>query len=365
MTKKILFLLNTYQFQKKYINSNKSIYNNNLIIDKIDKSWFNLFYHKLKKNFIVKKDYPNLSSIINNDFNYEYLKLLIRKFKPDLIFSSMNNKKIEDLLSEYKDIKKILWISYETNEIKLNNLKKTYNYLVTNNNGIYLAAKKLKFKTILFDISAPFNLDLKKDSFYKRKNNIFFSGSLGNNFKYRFKVLNYLNKNFKMTVRIRNLIEKFKFLNVINFYLIKFFPEISGALYRNKILPLTNNLKFINKSEIFGSDMIEELKKHKICINIHSDFGKNQSINMRVYEALSCGCLLISDKNHKMEKILKNYKHVVYFSNLNDLYNKIKYYQNNISDAFKIARTGNKYFINHLSSEKKFDTFLKIIKKLI
>jgi len=365
VTKKVLFLLNTYQFQKKYINYNKSLYKNNLIIDKIDESWFNFFYHKLKKNFIVKKDYPNLSSKINSDTNYDYLKLLIKKFKPELIFSTMNNEKIEELLSEFKDIKKVLWISFETNQVKLDKLKKTYNYLVTNNNTIYSTANKLKFKTILFDISAPFNLDLKKNSFFKRKDKIFFSGSLGNNFKYRFKILNYLNKNFEMTVRIRNLVEKFKFLNIINFYIIKFFPKISQALYEKKILPLTNNLKFINKKEVFGSEMISELKKHKICINIHSDFGKDQSINMRVYEALSCGCLLISDRNHKMEKLLKNYKHVVYFSDQKDLYDKIEYYQNNVNDAYKIAKNGNRFFINHLSSERKFDSFLKIIKKII
>ena len=58
-----------------------------------------------------------------------------------------------------------------------------------------------------------------------------------------------------------------------------------------------------------------------------------------------------------MKKLLKNYKHIVYFFDQKELHNKIKYYQNNINYVYKIPKLGNRFFINHLSIEKNLVVF--------
>ena len=69
-------------------------------------------------------------------------------------------------------------------------------------------------------ISAPKFCKLKKIDFQKRKNEIIFTGSLGYDFSKRLKILLYLQNKFKISVRIRNLVEKFYILNSINYFLI-------------------------------------------------------------------------------------------------------------------------------------------------
>jgi spore maturation protein CgeB len=111
-------------------------------------------------------------------------------------------------------------------------------------------------------------------------------------------------------------------MNSFNFCLKKIFPKFTEALYKKKILPITNNLKYLNKNEVFGSRMFDELRRFRFCLNIHSDFDQNKNINARVYEALSSGCLLFSDKNITMQKILKKNEHVVYYNSSSDLEKK-------------------------------------------
>ena len=365
MKKKILFILNTYNFQSNFLKKNLSLNQNYLRFNKEDQNWFNYFYNNLKKDFFLKKDYPNLNKTILGENYCEFLQKKINRFKPHLIFSNVNDKNIENLLSKYNNTKKIIWVSHLISKKKLKYYKNIFEYLITDNDHIYKQAKYLKFKVFNFRISAPAYIKLNKKDFIKRRSEIYFSGSLGYNFQYRFDILNFLNNNFKIKIRVRNLVEKYKILNFVNSFLLKIFPTFTQKLYKKKILPFTNNLKYINQDELFGKEMLNELKKFKICINIHSDFGKNKTINMRVYEALSAGCLLISDKNEKMEKFFKNKNHVIYFNNKNDLNRKIDYYLKNSNEAFKIANNGNILFRQKFQSAKRLTKFKRLLNNII
>jgi len=363
--KKILFILNIYNFQSDVFKKNLSLNLNYSRFNKNDKNWFNYFYNNLKRVYLVNKDYPNLNKRILGKNYCEFLKNKINRFKPHLIFANINDQNIERLLLKYKKIKKIIWISHLISKKKLKYYREIFEYLITDNDFIYKEAKNLKFKTFNLKISAPNFIKLNKNDFINRRSEIYFSGSLGHNFKNRFNILNFLNNNFRIKIRVRNLVEKYTFLNFFNSFLLKIFPNFTQKLYEKKLLPLTNNLKYINQKEVFGKEMLNELKKYKICINIHSDFGKNQTINMRVYEALSAGCLLITDKNKKMEKFFKDKKHVIYFKDTNDLKNKINYYLNNPEKSFKIANSGNILFRKKFQSEKRIFEFRKILNKII
>lgn len=363
--KKFLFLLNTYGFQSNFIDKKKTLEENYLNFNVLDKNWPNYFYNNLKNNFIVMKDYPNLNKIYLSENHYEFLERKITKFKPDLIFSTVNDSIIDHILKKFKHTKKIIWISYKINSATLNEKKKVYNHLISSNKLVLSLAKEVKFKSFFMNISAPNFCNLGKNDFKKRKREIIFTGSLGSNFSDRLDILLFLQNQIKITVRIRNMIERFFLLNSINYYLTKLFPKFVHFLFKKKILPLTNKLKFINKDEIFGKRMLNELKKFRFVLNIHSNFDKNKNINARVYEALSCGCLLFNENNATMKKTFKDKKHVVYFSSKNDLLKKLYFYQNNLDKAYKIAKNGNKLFRQNHQSSLRIKNFKKIINKII
>ena len=365
MKKKILFILNTYDFMSRSISKNISLKKNYDNFNKIDKSWTNFFYNNLKKSYLIDKHYPNIDKNILG--RYEYLNSLenkINRFDPDLIFVTLDNNEINKMLSKYKTIKKMIWVSHNTNKKKLLNLKQSYNYIITGNDFLIKEAKKIKFKFFKMLISSPKYLTSNFNNFNKRSDHIYFAGSLGNNFSKRLNYLIFLSENFSLKLRLRNLIEKSKILNALNFRFIKIFPKTSNFFYKKKILPFTNKLKYINEDEIFGNMMLKELKNYKFCINMNSDFDQNNTINSRVFEALSCGCLLFTDKNKAMKKVFKEKKHVIYFNSKNDLKDKISYYKKNTKISYKIAKKGNMLFNRKHQSKVRIKQFKKILKSI-
>jgi len=364
--KKFLFILNTYNFQSKILNKKKNIEQNYNYFNSQDFVWTNYFFNNLKEDYLTYKDYPNLNKKLLKKGDYlKYLKNKIDKIKPDLILSTTNDYKIDSLLNKVNNTKKIIWASYKIDINKLKKLKKSYDYILSSNKRVLFIAKKIHFKSFEMLISSPTFYRLNKKNFKSRKNDIIFIGSLGSNFSNRLNLLLNINKNFKIDLRIRNLVEKYFLMNSFNFYLKKIFPKFTEILYKKKILPITNNLKYSNKNEVFGSRMFDELRRFRFCLNPHSDFDQNKNINARVYEALASGCLLFSDKNITMQKIFKQNKHVIYYNSSSDLEKKINFYKENFEQAYKIAKQGNNYLISHHTSNKRLKVFKKIIKIIL
>ncbi len=360
--KRILFVLNTYSFMAKNL-KNLSLKKKYSKFNRKDTSWANFFYNSLKKDFFVEKDYPFLNK--SHNLNYiENLNNKIEVFKPDIIFSTIDDNKIEKLFLNFNKIKKIIWISNPQAAKNIKKLKGVYNYVISGNNDVLMKSKSYNFKTEHMLISSPFICNLSKKNFYNRRNEIYFAGSLGSNFKKRFKVLNYLASNFKLKIRLRNLVEKYFILNSLNKYLIYLFPNFSNYLFKKRFLPLTNKLKKINEDEIFGRNMLEELKKYKFSININSDFDE-KNINSRIFESLSCGCLLFTDDNKTMKNFFLPDKHLVYFNSIEQLKSKINHYRNNIKQAYKIAKEGNALFNKRHQSKIRLKQFKNFLNKII
>ena len=362
--KKILFIQNTYSFMTNVVNKSWSINKNYKRFNNEDKAWVNYFYNNLQKDYYVEKDYPNINKfLLGIDSYLIVLEKKINRFKPDLIFVSVDDPKITNLIKKFEDIKKIIWISHKVNEKKIIKLKDCFNFLMSGNNSIFKLAKKNRFPIFKFLISNDNLLDLNEKHYQNRNNDIYFTGSLGYDFSYRLEILLFLKKNFNLKIRVRNLVEKYKIFNFLNKILLFILPKFTKFLFQKKILPISNPLKFINEEEIFGKTMLSELMKYKFCINIHSDFDRNNNINSRVFEALACGCLLFTDDNKFMRKIFKQNKHVIYFNSKNDLKKKIDYYLINKKAAYKIAKSGNLLFNKKHQSKVRIKEFKEILKR--
>ncbi|RPG55389.1 MAG: hypothetical protein CBD95_006065 [Flavobacteriales bacterium TMED235] len=363
MKKKILLILNTYDFMSAGLRRNSSIEKKYKIFNKLDKSWANFFYNNLKKDYKLKKIYPFLDKKFLRDEQILRKMGHDLKFNPNYIFNTTNNSNIHSYIKKFKNTKKMIWLSHNVSESDLRYLKSVYDCLITYNDNLITIARKINFKYYKLMISSPKVFKTNFKNFKKRSNKIYFTGSLGNNFTARLRYLIFLYENFDLKLRLRNTIEKYKILNLLNSILIKIFPKIIDHLYNKKVLPFTNKLKYVNENEIFGKELIKELQKFKFCININSDFDKDKNINSRVFEALSCGCLLFTDKNKCMESVFKNEKHVIYFKSKEDLKNKINYYKKNIKKAFKISQRGNSIFNKKYHSKARLKEFKKILIK--
>lgn len=365
---KIFFILNAYEGVKKIINYSDTYEVNNKRITKFAKSWQQEFYILAKKKNKCKITYPSIFTEYFNKKKENYLDFLdkeIRKFKPNIIFSSVNTNDINRIISNNNSekCKSIIWHSAFINRSDLINLSTKYNYLLTDNSKINTMSNLISFKNFFLMISIP-KIKNKKINFQKRKDAIYFSGSLSNKFYYRNKILNFLATYEKIFFRIRYIPENYKILNYLNKWLIIFFPKLTNYLYKKKILPLTNNLKFYNKNEIHGKNLFDEMVNFKFTINCHSDFDNNCAINMRVFESLACGNLLFSDNHISMQNYFINNKHLIYYRNQDDLKNKINYYKSNLNEAEKIAFNGQKLVLNKHNCHIRYKKFEKIIKRI-
>ena len=362
---KIFFILNAYEGVKKIINYSDTYEANNKKITKFIKSWQQEFYISSKRLNECRITYPSLFTEYFEKKNKNYLNFLdteIKKFKPDIIFSSVNRNEINNLISNNnsKKCKSIIWHSAYIDKKNLINLGRQYNYLLTDNSKISRLSTLINFKNFFLMISVP-KIKIKKNSFQRRKNNIYFSGSLSEKFYYRNKILNFLSKREKIFLRIRYIPENYKILNFFNKWLVIFFPKLANFFYKKKILPLTNNLKFYNKNEIYGKNLFDEMSYFKFCINCHSDFDSNNAINMRVFESLACGNLLFTDNHFFMKKYFINKKHLIYYRNKEELLHKINYYKNNHTEAEKIALNGHKLVVSKHNCQTRHKKFQKIL----
>jgi hypothetical protein len=86
-----------------------------------------------------------------------------------------------------------------------------------------------------------------------------------------------------------------------------------------------------------------------------------QEITRRIFEGACCGRLVLTDRlpeSTKIEELLVDKKHIVYYSDLADCIEKINYYAENADEREKIAQAGREHILNNF-------TQIQIVDKLI
>jgi spore maturation protein CgeB len=84
-------------------------------------------------------------------------------------------------------------------------------------------------------------------------------------------------------------------------------------------------------------DMAETLSQSRIALNI----SRKQDLNQRVFEAMSCGPLLLTDKiGNGLDELFVDGKHLVTYDNEAELLSKIEYYLAHEEERLSIAKIG-------------------------
>lgn len=151
--------------------------------------------------------------------------------------------------------------------------------------------------------------------------------------------------------------------NLPKIYDIVFVGNINPTVYleRVKLLKLIGQ-KFDLKvfSGVYGREMAKIFSQAKIVFN-KSAGGE---INMRIFEALSCNSLLITDRlkpETGLEELFQDKKHLVLYDNEYDLLQKIDYYLKHESEREEISYNGYVEVLNKHTYEHRVKEMLKIV----
>tara|TARA_Y100000768_G_C23922687_1_gene655802 strand:+ start:162 stop:1208 length:1047 start_codon:yes stop_codon:yes gene_type:complete len=316
-----------------------------------------LYYSTGKKlyNGFIKNNY-NVLQISDRDFlqsnifNYKknifinYLENTISNFSPDVILfghvDSLNEKDLFRLKDKYKKIKfsqyfvDTLDYNFENFEHHKNRFFLKYqicdtNFITTDPNVLNFADKS---KTFYIPNVCDSSIDILEN--YKHENlkyDIFFALSHGQH-------RGFLKKGY--------VDEREQFINKIT----------------NK--GFSTNFFGIDKQPVWGSKFFNELSNSKMGLNYNRGKPIKYYSSDRLCSLISNGLLTFVQNGYHYEEFFDDKKHVVYFENVEDLINKIKYYSKSFNDRSSIGYNGKKRYFDLFENstvtkymiEKMFET---------
>jgi hypothetical protein len=136
---------------------------------------------------------------------------------------------------------------------------------------------------------------------------------------------------------------------------------------RNQVLKkLQSKFKNRYKLSLFSKLYLEELANLYINSKIVFNYSptKFNTINMRIFEGIGCGALVLTNEVPFQNRLFKNGEHYVVFNHVDDLYRKINYYLKNLEEAQKIATSGHNFLMDYHTYEHRANEVLCIIKEL-
>ena len=134
-------------------------------------------------------------------------------------------------------------------------------------------------------------------------------------------------------------------------------------LFINKLNSKTNFLKKYLiatnfNSPAWGAEYYDLLSKSKMALNLSRGSYQKYYSSDRISSLFGNGLLVFLNKKTNFDKFFSN-KEAVFYSNLNDLIKKLKYYNSKISLCKKIAKNGYLKFHKIFSSEEICNYILK------
>lgn len=102
----------------------------------------------------------------------------------------------------------------------------------------------------------------------------------------------------------------------------------------------------------------------KISINVTREHGF-ASLNMRVYEAMACGNLMLTDDKSDARELFAENEEIIIFRDYNDLKNKTEYFLAHKDQLNNIANAGRNRVLKEHTYLKRFENYLPIIVKFL
>ena len=141
----------------------------------------------------------------------------------------------------------------------------------------------------------------------------------------------------------------------------KYYLKRTSAINRIK-KTFQYNYSLSLEKKLYLNDLANEYCNSKIIINYSAD--KIKSLNMRIFEGMGCGSLVLTDYVPGLEKLFKDKVHYVIFNGEQDLIRKIHFYLRHKKLAETIAKAGHRHLLSHHTYEHRAKEIIILMKKL-
>ena len=131
--------------------------------------------------------------------------------------------------------------------------------------------------------------------------------------------------------------------------------------FLNKLINKINNINydfygFENKDPIWGNEFYQSLINSKMGLNLSRGKPVKYYSSNRIASLVGNGLLTFVDKKTQLNDFF-DHDEIIFYNNIDDLADKIKFYKNNDRERIKIARNGKmKYF--KMFNEKKITNYI-------
>ena len=270
----------------------------------------------------------------------KYLIESFKNYKPDLLFFG-HTKNIEpETIDSFKSINRNLIISQWNEDPVMPSLKYSYNnienirkysdlvdhtFITTDTNELKKYAKDIKNTHFFF---VPVDKNIEYFDVYKLnpQKDLFYAMSHGVN---------------RATLKEGTEDERIIFLNK----LVKKIPSIKYDFYG-----------FANKQPIWGDNFFKSLINSKMGLNLSRGNPTKYYSSNRIASIMGNGLLTFIDKKVQMSDFF-NSREIIFYNNIADLADKIKFYAKNDDLRRKIAKNGKKKYFK-LFNEKRITNHL-------
>ena len=278
-------------------------------------------------------------SLIPNKINFQnFLIDTFKNYNPDVLFFGHTNNISLDTIETIRSMNKNLIISQWNEDPVMNglnyskqnilNIKLYADYVDHNFITTHPSVIKNKINSNFHFFFVPVDKNIERFDVYKLrpKNDLFYAMSHGVN---------------RSILKPGTEDDRIKFLDI----LIKKIPDIKYDFYG-----------FLNKQPIWGNDFNNALINSKMALNLSRGRPTKYYSSNRIASIMGNGLLTFIDKNVGMSDFF-NKEEIVFYSSINDLSDKIKFYSRNDKLRRIIAKKGKtKYF--KLFNESKITKYM-------
>lgn len=150
--------------------------------------------------------------------------------------------------------------------------------------------------------------------------------------------------------------------------------EISlGLFLSNQINHFSENIKKNLQKPCFGIASHKAYASGKICFNASTklkcgtaDLVENNIIfSLRTYEITGTGSFLLAEYSENLDEYFKVGKEIETYKDMDEFFDKVKYYLKNPNIREKIALAGQKRCLKDYSMKKRAEYFDKLIKEYL
>jgi glycosyltransferase involved in cell wall biosynthesis len=121
-------------------------------------------------------------------------------------------------------------------------------------------------------------------------------------------------------------------------------------------------LKKFYRGRAYGADLDNIYQRSKIVINTNAPYEKTTGPNLRNFEAMGNGALLICDFKPGLAELLTENKELIFYRDINELPSLVSYYLKNDEERSAIAKAGQMAVLANHTIESRVRDMMEVIK---